>query len=57
MTNVACFIDGVVPDFHGHRGCVEEAAKSGLGVFAHNIERVRELQIIVRYHRANLNNL
>lgn len=42
-----------VPDFRGDSGCVEKVAKSGLDVFAHNIETVEELQNAVRDHRAN----
>lgn len=41
------------PDFRGDPGCVEKIAKSGLDVFAHNIETVEELQSVVRDHRAN----
>ncbi|XP_031267778.1 lipoyl synthase, mitochondrial isoform X1 [Pistacia vera] len=46
-------IEALVPDFRGNRGFVEEVAKSGLDVFAHNIETVEELQSAVRDHRAN----
>ncbi|KAJ0110420.1 hypothetical protein Patl1_02194 [Pistacia atlantica] len=46
-------IEALVPDFRGNRGLVEEVAKSGLDVFAHNIETVEELQSAVRDHRAN----
>ncbi|KAL6538209.1 sphingosine N-acyltransferase subunit lip1 [Orobanche gracilis] len=42
-----------VPDFRGQTGYVEKVAKSGLDVFAHNIETVEELQNVVRDHRAN----
>ncbi|KAI3947603.1 hypothetical protein MKW92_052891 [Papaver armeniacum] len=42
-----------VPDFRGDLSCVEKVAKSGLDVFAHNIETVEELQSAVRDHRAN----
>ncbi|WVZ00920.1 hypothetical protein V8G54_026989 [Vigna mungo] len=41
------------PDFRGDDDCVEKVAKSGLDVFAHNIETVEELQNVVRDHRAN----
>ncbi|XWS54241.1 hypothetical protein CRYUN_Cryun10bG0073500 [Craigia yunnanensis] len=52
--NVACTIfNCVVPDFRGDAVCVEKVAKSGLDVFAHNIETVEELQRVVRDHRAN----
>ncbi|KAL7142198.1 hypothetical protein ABFS83_08G107900 [Erythranthe nasuta] len=46
-------IEALVPDFRGDSGCVEKVAKSGLDVFAHNIETVEELQSAVRDHRAN----
>ncbi|XXG59776.1 hypothetical protein AAC387_Pa04g1798 [Persea americana] len=46
-------IEALVPDFRGDPGCVEKVAKSGLDVFAHNIETVEELQSAVRDHRAN----
>lgn len=45
--------DCAVPDFRGDPSCVEKVAKSGLDVFAHNIETVEELQRAVRDHRAN----
>ncbi|KAK9152627.1 hypothetical protein Sjap_000107 [Stephania japonica] len=46
-------IEALVPDFRGDPGCVENISKSGLDVFAHNIETVEELQRAVRDHRAN----
>ncbi|XP_022742291.1 lipoyl synthase 2, mitochondrial-like [Durio zibethinus] len=46
-------IEALVPDFRGDAGCIEKVAKSGLDVFAHNIETVEELQRVVRDHRAN----
>ncbi|KAH6795467.1 hypothetical protein C2S51_036453 [Perilla frutescens var. frutescens] len=46
-------IEALVPDFRGDTDCVEKVAKSGLDVFAHNIETVEELQRAVRDHRAN----
>lgn len=46
-------IEALVPDFRGDPSCVEKVAKSGLDVFAHNIETVEELQREVRDHRAN----
>ncbi|OVA20229.1 Lipoyl synthase [Macleaya cordata] len=46
-------IEALVPDFRGDSSCVEMVAKSGLDVFAHNIETVEELQSAVRDHRAN----
>ncbi|XP_042480964.1 lipoyl synthase, mitochondrial isoform X2 [Macadamia integrifolia] len=46
-------IEALVPDFQGDPGWVEKVAKSGLDVFAHNIETVEELQSVVRDRRAN----
>ncbi|KAF5196094.1 Lipoyl synthase protein [Thalictrum thalictroides] len=46
-------IEALVPDFRGDLSCVEKVSKSGLDVFAHNIETVEELQSVVRDHRAN----
>ncbi|KAI3937069.1 hypothetical protein MKX01_015284 [Papaver californicum] len=46
-------IEALVPDFRGNLSCVKKIAKSGLDVFAHNIETVEELQSAVRDHRAN----
>ncbi|KAK4355881.1 hypothetical protein RND71_024852 [Anisodus tanguticus] len=46
-------IEALTPDFRGDPGCVEKVAKSGLDVFAHNIETVEELQGVVRDRRAN----
>ncbi|XP_008782125.2 lipoyl synthase, mitochondrial [Phoenix dactylifera] len=46
-------IEALVPDFRGDPSCVGTVAKSGLDVFAHNIETVEELQSMVRDHRAN----
>ncbi|XP_051135252.1 lipoyl synthase 2, mitochondrial [Andrographis paniculata] len=46
-------VEALVPDFQGDPGCVEKVAKSGLDVFAHNIETVEELQNAVRDRRAN----
>ena len=47
------YFDSAAPDFRGDAGCVEKGAKSGLDVFAHNIETVEELQSYVRDHCAN----
>ncbi|KAG6507706.1 hypothetical protein ZIOFF_033057 [Zingiber officinale] len=46
-------VEALVPDFRGDRNCVEKVSKSGLDVFAHNIETVEEMQNTVRDHRAN----
>lgn len=37
----------------GQRSCVGEVAKSGVDVFAHNVETVQRLQPVVRDRRAN----
>lgn len=37
----------LTPDFRGDLAAVEKIALSGLDVYAHNVETVRELQ---RYH-------
>lgn len=42
-----------VGDFRGDPDCVRRVATSGLDVFAHNIETVRDLQSSVRDRRAN----
>ncbi|KAI5083255.1 hypothetical protein GOP47_0002998 [Adiantum capillus-veneris] len=46
-------VEALVPDFRGDKDCIQRLARSGLDVFAHNIETVEELQGIVRDHRAN----
>lgn len=53
MNLVVYFPCHLVPDFRGDGACVEKVSKSGLEVFAHNIETVEELQSFVRDHRAN----
>lgn len=45
-------VEALVPDFQGSRSCVETVVKSGLDVFAHNIETVERLQGEVRDRRA-----
>ena len=47
------YFDSSAPDFRGDAGCVEKVAKSGLDVFAHNIERVEVLQSSVRDYHAS----
>nr|POE90859.1 lipoyl synthase, mitochondrial [Quercus suber] len=47
------YFDSSAPDFRGDAGCVEKVAKSGLVVFAHNIETVEVLQSSVHDYRAN----
>lgn len=37
----------------GNRQCIDQVARSGLDVFAHNVETVPRLQSVVRDRRAN----
>ncbi|KAL4426082.1 hypothetical protein ABPG77_002668 [Micractinium sp. CCAP 211/92] len=46
-------VEALVPDFQGNPECVELVARSGLDVFAHNVETVPRLQSSVRDRRAN----
>ncbi|ELU13623.1 hypothetical protein CAPTEDRAFT_176739 [Capitella teleta] len=46
-------VECLTPDFAGDLSCVERVVDSGLDVYAHNVETVRELQRHVRDHRAN----
>lgn len=45
-------VECLTPDFRGNLALAEEVAKSGLDVFAHNLETVERLQGRVRDHRA-----
>lgn len=45
-------VEALTPDFRGHLNLVEVVAKSGLDVYAHNIETVERLQKRVRDYRA-----
>lgn len=45
-------IECLTPDFRGVHACIDEVARSGLDVFAHNVETVERLQTRVRDHRA-----
>ncbi|CAI5478107.1 unnamed protein product [Closterium sp. Yama58-4] len=45
-------VEALVPDFRGSAECVRRVVDSGLDVYAHNIETVRELQRFVRDPRA-----
>lgn len=47
-------VECLTPDFRGDLTAVEKIALSGLDVFAHNVETVRELQRFVRDPRANI---
>lgn len=46
-------VECLTPDFRGDMGAVRHLARSGLDVFAHNIETVASLQDRVRDKRAN----
>ncbi|MBN3310202.1 LIAS protein, partial [Amia calva] len=46
-------VECLTPDFRGDLQAVEKIALSGLDVYAHNVETVRELQRLVRDPRAN----
>ncbi|XP_074602170.1 lipoyl synthase, mitochondrial [Brevipalpus obovatus] len=46
-------VECLTPDFRGDLEAVRQVAFSGLDVFAHNIETVKELQKLVRDYRAN----
>ena len=46
-------VEVLTPDFQGDMAAVATVARSGLDVYAHNIETVPELQSIVRDRRAN----
>lgn len=51
--NSSILVECLTPDFRGSLSCVETIIESGLDVYAHNIETVRELQQLARDHRAN----
>uniref|UniRef100_T1PG22 Lipoyl synthase, mitochondrial n=1 Tax=Musca domestica TaxID=7370 RepID=T1PG22_MUSDO len=51
--NPNIFVECLVPDFRGNLSCVETIAKSGLDVYAHNIETVEKLTPFVRDRRAD----
>uniref|UniRef100_K3XAM6 Lipoyl synthase, mitochondrial n=1 Tax=Globisporangium ultimum (strain ATCC 200006 / CBS 805.95 / DAOM BR144) TaxID=431595 RepID=K3XAM6_GLOUD len=46
-------IECLTPDFQGDKELIDMVAKSGLDVFAHNVETVERLQRRVRDYRAN----
>ncbi|MFZ9595992.1 MAG: lipoyl synthase [Bdellovibrionia bacterium] len=46
-------VEALVPDFQGDPSCVEQIVRSGLDVYAHNIETVKRLQYRVRDPRAS----
>ncbi|KAM4603749.1 lipoyl synthase, mitochondrial [Polymixia lowei] len=51
--NPQILVECLTPDFRGDMAAVEKIALSGLDVYAHNVETVRELQRQVRDPRAN----
>uniref|UniRef100_A0A3P9NNI3 lipoyl synthase n=1 Tax=Poecilia reticulata TaxID=8081 RepID=A0A3P9NNI3_POERE len=51
--NPHILVECLTPDFRGDLSAVEKIALSGLDVYAHNVETVRELQRYVRDPRAN----
>ncbi|XP_036438971.1 lipoyl synthase, mitochondrial [Colossoma macropomum] len=51
--NPTILVECLTPDFRGDLSAVEKIALSGLDVYAHNVETVRELQRYVRDPRAN----
>ncbi|XP_061627200.1 lipoyl synthase, mitochondrial [Phyllopteryx taeniolatus] len=51
--NPQILVECLTPDFRGDLAAVEKIALSGLDVYAHNVETVRELQSHVRDTRAN----
>lgn len=51
--NSQILVECLTPDFRGDLAAVEKIASSGLDVYAHNVETVRELQRHVRDPRAN----
>ncbi|XP_028305114.1 lipoyl synthase, mitochondrial [Gouania willdenowi] len=51
--NHEILVECLTPDFRGDLSAVEKIALSGLDVYAHNVETVRELQRYVRDPRAN----
>jgi len=46
-------VECLTPDYHGDMAAVTTVATSGLDVYAHNVETVRDLQMYVRDPRAN----
>lgn len=52
--NSRIMVECLTPDFRGDLTSVEKIALSGLDVYAHNVETVRELQRHVRDPRANI---
>ncbi|XP_070553953.1 LOW QUALITY PROTEIN: lipoyl synthase, mitochondrial-like [Ptychodera flava] len=53
IRNPAILVECLTPDFRGDLEAVTTVAKSGLNVYAHNVETVESLQRFVRDPRAN----
>ena len=45
-------VECLTPDFRGEGAVIDEVARCGIDVYAHNVETVERLQARVRYHRA-----
>nr|XP_006814380.1 PREDICTED: lipoyl synthase, mitochondrial-like [Saccoglossus kowalevskii] len=52
-SNPKILVECLTPDFRGDLESVTTVAKSGLNVYAHNVETVEALQPLVRDYRAN----
>lgn len=52
-TDGRLLVEALVPDFQGNREHIELVARSGLDVFAHNVETVERTTPFVRDRRAN----
>ena len=46
-TDGRLLVEALVPDFQGNADCVELVARSGLDVYAHNVETVRNCFILL----------
>ncbi len=53
QTSPQMLVETLTPDFKGKKECVEKLVRSGVDVYAHNIETVAQLQKKVRDPRAN----
>ncbi|EDO40424.1 predicted protein, partial [Nematostella vectensis] len=51
--NPKMLVECLTPDFRGNREHIRTVAESGLDVYAHNVETVKSLQLLVRDPRAN----
>jgi len=55
LRNPKILVECLTPDFRGDLAAVEKIALSGLDVYAHNIETVRELQRLVHLVHSHKN--